>query len=134
MPSLVLRPVREVAASGANQRSHEDSRLQRGRRPVPLITLVSDLHPRRSTSRSIAIVAAATVALGLACGGDHSGTLAKVQKRGVIIWGADLQGGEPYLYDDPSNPGHIVGFEVDIMDALARRLGVKQRSAQFNWS
>ena len=29
---------------------------------------------------------------------------------------------------------HLVGFEVDIMDAIARRLGVKARMVQYNWS
>ena len=34
----------------------------------------------------------------------------------------------------PQNPSHLIGFEVDIMDALARRLGVKARMVQYNWS
>ena len=70
-----------------------------------------------------------------ACGGDeHGGTLAKIKKRGEITWGADLQGGEPYLYEDPSDPSKIIGFEVEIADAIARRLGVKARMAQYTWS
>jgi len=67
-------------------------------------------------------------------GGDGGSTLAKIKQRGEITWGADLQGGEPYLYEDPQNPSHLIGFEVDIMDALARRLGVKARMVQYNWS
>jgi polar amino acid transport system substrate-binding protein len=72
----------------------------------------------------------------VACnGGDKPGkTLAAIKARGEITWGADLQGGEPYLYEDPANPTHIIGFEVDIMDALARRLGVKARMVPYNWS
>jgi polar amino acid transport system permease protein/polar amino acid transport system substrate-binding protein len=70
-----------------------------------------------------------------ACGGDdHGSTLAHIKQRGEITWGADIQGGEPYLYEDPANPSHLIGFEVDIMDALARRLGVKARMVQYNWS
>jgi polar amino acid transport system substrate-binding protein len=65
---------------------------------------------------------------------DHGGTLKRIQDRGEIVWGADLQGGEPYLFEDPKDPTRITGFEVDIMDALARRLGVKHRMVQFNWS
>ena len=56
---------------------------------------------------------------------ELGGTLAKIQKRGQITWGADLQGGEPYLWLDDS--GTLVGFEVDVMDAVARRLGVKAK-------
>ncbi len=74
-------------------------------------------------------------ALGLGgCRDEARGTLARLERRGVITWGADLQGGEPYLYEDPTQQGRIVGFEVDIMDALARRLGVKQRFMQNDWS
>jgi polar amino acid transport system substrate-binding protein len=69
-----------------------------------------------------------------ACGGEGGSTLAHIKQRGEITYGADLQGGEPYLYEDPQNPSHLIGFEVDIMDALARRLGVKARMVQYNWS
>jgi polar amino acid transport system substrate-binding protein len=76
----------------------------------------------------------ALVFLGSCRGEPAGGTLKRVQKRGEITWGADIQGGEPYLWEDPNDPSHIVGFEVDIMEALARRLGVKQRFVQYNWS
>ncbi len=71
-----------------------------------------------------------------ACSGSEppGDTLAKVRQRGEITWGADVQGGEPYVYEDPANPAHQIGFEVDIMDALARRLGVKARLESFAWS
>ncbi|MGE5182536.1 MAG: ABC transporter substrate-binding protein/permease [Acidobacteriota bacterium] len=76
-----------------------------------------------------------TLAVVACSGGDHAGdTLAKIHERGEITWGADLQGGEPYVYEDPANPSHVIGFEVDIMDALARRLGVKARLVPFAWS
>jgi len=71
-----------------------------------------------------------------ACGtGPTPGTtFDQIKARGEITWGADLSGGEPYVYEDPGNPGHLVGFEVDLMDAIARRLGVKARMVQYNWS
>ncbi len=62
---------------------------------------------------------------------ELGGTLAKIQARGEITWGADLQGGEPYLWLDDG--GRLVGFEVDVMDAVARRLGVKARMTHYNW-
>ena len=71
----------------------------------------------------------------MACssGGPSAGhTLADIQQRGEITWGADQAGGEPYVYQDAQ--GHLIGFEVDIMDAIARRLGVKARMVQYNWS
>jgi len=70
-----------------------------------------------------------------ACSGDGGGgTLDKIRARGVVEWGADLQGGEPYVFEDPDHPSVFIGFEVDIMAALARRLGVKQAPQQYNWS
>src|SRR5262249_49905330 len=59
--------------------------------------------------------------------------LARVRASGVLRWGGDLQGGEPYVFQDPHAPGHIVGFEVEIADALARRLGVRARFVQNDW-
>jgi polar amino acid transport system substrate-binding protein len=59
-------------------------------------------------------------------------TLADIKARGEITWGADQAGGEPYVYQDAN--GKLIGFEVDIMDAIARRLGVKARLANYNWS
>src|SRR5262249_26182580 len=72
-----------------------------------------------------------------ACGSDateQGATLAAIHQRGEITWGADIQGGEPYVYEDPSQPNHIIGFEVDIMDAVAHRLGVRARIVQYSWS
>ena len=78
----------------------------------------------------------ALAAVLAACSGSEprGNTLAKIHERGEITWGADLQGGEPYVYEDPMNPQHVIGFEVDIMDAIARRLGVKARMVQYTWS
>lgn len=96
--------------------------------------------PTRARVRTAAIVVAiAAVAVVVAATGGcrndpHGGTLARIQQRGEIRWGADLQGGEPYVYEDPDDRGHIIGFEVDIMEALARRMGVKQELVHYNWS
>jgi polar amino acid transport system substrate-binding protein len=76
------------------------------------------------------------VVLACACGGGASpgGTLAAIQAKGVLTYGADLQGGEPYLYPDPDKPGHLAGFETEIMEAIGRRLGVRVEMVQTNWS
>ncbi len=60
--------------------------------------------------------------------------LARVRAAGVLKWGGDIQGGEPYVYDDPAKPGHLIGFEVDIADAIAKELGVKAEFVQNDWS
>lgn len=89
-----------------------------------------------STKRWLGLALLALLMTVIACRRSEpsGGTLAAIQARGEITWGADLQGGEPYLWEDPNDPSKIVGFEVDIMDALARRLGVKARLVHYNWS
>ncbi|HEY4106237.1 MAG TPA: ABC transporter substrate-binding protein/permease [Polyangiaceae bacterium] len=59
---------------------------------------------------------------------------AEVRVRGELAWGGDLQGGEPYVYESPTEPGKIIGFEVDIADALAKELGVRAKFRQNDWS
>ncbi len=59
---------------------------------------------------------------------------AEVHARGELDWGGDLQGGEPYVYESPNEPGVIVGFEVDIARALAKELGVRAKFHQNDWS
>src|SRR4029077_6813836 len=61
-------------------------------------------------------------------------TLARVRARGELVIGADIQGGEPYVFEDPKNPGHLIGFEVAIADELGKRLGVRARFQQYAWS
>lgn len=53
-------------------------------------------------------------------------SLDSVKRSGVLRWGGDVVGGEPYVYEDPKNPGSYIGFEVDIAEAIARGLGVRQ--------
>ena len=57
-----------------------------------------------------------------------------IQASGELRWGGDLQGGEPYVFEDEAHPGKLVGFEVEIADALGRRLGVRPKFAQNDWS
>jgi polar amino acid transport system substrate-binding protein len=75
------------------------------------------------------------VALGIACAGGQSPSgLERVQQTGVLRWGGDLQGGEPYVFEDPGRPGELAGFEVEIAAALARQLGVRAAFVQNDWS
>lgn len=50
-----------------------------------------------------------------------------------LVWGADSEGGAPYTFTDPRNPANIIGFEVDLADALAARMGRKARFVQNQW-
>ncbi len=73
-------------------------------------------------------------ALSFVAAPSYAGDLADVRQRGELRWGGDLQGGEPYVFEDEKVPGKIQGFEVEIADALARELGVRAKFMQNDWS
>lgn len=53
---------------------------------------------------------------------------------GVIRWGGDAEGGAPFELRDPHDPGRVIGFEVELADALAEALSRHLRqplTAQF---
>jgi polar amino acid transport system substrate-binding protein len=81
--------------------------------------------------------AATLAALGFAlagCGARREDGLARVRRTGVLRWGGDLQGGEPYASEDPARPGHLVGFEADLAEALGLLLGARAQFVQNDWS
>ncbi len=57
----------------------------------------------------------------------------RIRKRGVLLWGSDSEGGAPYVFPDPSDPGRLIGFEADIAEAIAKQLGVKAKMVQTAW-
>ena len=64
------------------------------------------------------------------CGADQ---LDEIRKRGEILWGTDAEGGAPYVYLDPQNPDQLIGFEYELAEAIAGKLGVKAKMAQNQW-
>ncbi len=48
-------------------------------------------------------------------------------------WGADAQGGAPYVFQDPMDPNRLVGFEVELATMLAQRLGRQARPVHGQW-
>src|SRR5438874_1999129 len=57
-------------------------------------------------------------------------SLARAQE---LVWAADAEGGAPYTFPDPRDPSHIIGFEVDLANAVAGRMGRKARFVQNQW-
>jgi polar amino acid transport system substrate-binding protein len=49
----------------------------------------------------------------------------------VFRWGADEKGGAPYVYMGDNN--ELTGFEVDIANELARRLGMRSHFVSKSW-
>ncbi len=62
-----------------------------------------------------------------------SNHLQAIKESGVLRWGADAEGGAPYVYPDPQHPEQLTGFEFDLANALAAKLGVKAQMAQNEW-
>ncbi len=60
--------------------------------------------------------------------------LERVRRTGELRWGGDVQGGEPFVFEDPSQPDHLIGFESDIAEAIAARIGVRAVFVQNDWS
>ncbi|MBI2808764.1 MAG: ABC transporter permease subunit [Planctomycetes bacterium] len=70
-----------------------------------------------------------TLLLAVAC--FISPTAIQAQEKRPLVCGTDLEGGIPYLFGDKNDPA---GFEVDLMDALARELGrpIRRQHAAFD--
>src|SRR5262245_60400253 len=50
-----------------------------------------------------------------------------------LRWGGDAEGGAPYLLPNPKNPREIIGFEIDLMDAVGKQLNRKSVFVQNQW-
>ncbi|HEY4313364.1 MAG TPA: ABC transporter substrate-binding protein/permease [Pirellulales bacterium] len=87
-----------------------------------------------------------TLLVGITCqawaADDAEAVNARLRERladGVLHWGGDAEGGAPYQLRDPKDPARVIGFEVDLADALAevltRRLGkpITAEFVQYQW-
>jgi polar amino acid transport system substrate-binding protein len=83
----------------------------------------------RLLMRGLAVALAFSV-LPAALGAD---ALDKVLGAGVLRWGGDQEGGGPYIYPSPDDSKRLVGFEVELMDLLAAKLGVRAEFHQCEW-
>lgn len=68
-----------------------------------------------------------------ALSGNTDLSLARVQKTGELLWGADVVGGVPYVYEDPEHPGVYTGFEMEIAQVIAREMNVKLKLVVKAW-
>jgi polar amino acid transport system substrate-binding protein len=71
--------------------------------------------------------------------GVDSAALRQRLAAGVLRWGGDAEGGAPYQLRDPKDPDRVIGFEVEIADALAEQLArmigrpVRAEFVQYQW-
>ncbi|HEY7374912.1 MAG TPA: ABC transporter substrate-binding protein, partial [Polyangia bacterium] len=94
--------------------------------------------PAGARNLLVTCVLATAMAMAVGCraggGARPGGALDRIRARGELTWGADEQGGEPYVFEDAGRGGALVGFEVDLADSLARALGVRARFVQNDWT
>jgi polar amino acid transport system substrate-binding protein len=57
----------------------------------------------------------------------------KVQKTGEFRWGADTAGGAPYVFFPENDPQRLIGFEIEIVEKIAKKLGVKAVLVPTPW-
>lgn len=59
--------------------------------------------------------------------------LANIQSSGKLSYGSDKEGGGPYAYPNPKAPREVIGFEVELMEELAKTLNAKAEFSQGPW-
>jgi polar amino acid transport system substrate-binding protein len=81
----------------------------------------------------LGIVLLGLLALG-GCSRDGTPPVSPDDPNRPLIWAADDEGGEPYVAPDPKESGKVIGFEKEIVDALAKELGrpIQWRRYSFN--
>lgn len=58
---------------------------------------------------------------------------ASFSEEKILRWGGDSEGGFPYMFENPANPDEFIGFEVDIVNALAEYMGRKPVYVNNAW-
>jgi polar amino acid transport system substrate-binding protein len=59
--------------------------------------------------------------------------LDEIRTRGTLIWGADQEGGGPFVFPAADDPTSVSGFEVELAQLIADELGVRPEFAQNQW-
>ena len=100
---------------------------------VPALRMSLRAATRRSRALWITLCIGITPALASESSHAAEG-LDRIRERGELIWGADQEGGGPFVFPDPQNPDDLKGFEVDLAALVAAELGVKPRFYQADWT
>src|SRR5437660_1408566 len=56
-----------------------------------------------------------------------------VNAQKVLRWGADPSGGAPYVFNDPNHPDQYIGYEKEMVDALAAAMGRTPEFVPSDW-
>jgi polar amino acid transport system substrate-binding protein len=58
---------------------------------------------------------------------------APAQAQKPLRWGADPSGGAPYVFNDPNHPDQYIGYEKEMVDALAAAMGRQAEFVPSDW-
>jgi len=58
---------------------------------------------------------------------------AHAKAKPKLRWGADVESGAPYSFKSPDDAEKVIGFEAEIVDALAKELGMEVQFVQNSW-
>ncbi|MCB9936889.1 MAG: ABC transporter permease subunit [Planctomycetaceae bacterium] len=86
---------------------------------------------RQTLALACAAIQLAVVLLSTTAAADQ--TLDAIRQRGTLIWGADQEGGGPFVYPQSDDPTRLTGFEVELAELIAAHIGVKAQFAQGQW-
>jgi polar amino acid transport system substrate-binding protein len=53
--------------------------------------------------------------------------------QAVLRWGADPSGGAPYVFPDPAHPDKYVGYELEMVEALAAAMNRRAEFVPTDW-
>ena len=59
--------------------------------------------------------------------------LTSVSAQQVLRWGADPSGGAPYVFNDPNHPDQYIGYEKEMVDAMAAAMGRQPVFVASDW-
>src|SRR3989440_1883258 len=60
-------------------------------------------------------------------------TFATANAQQVLRWGADPSGGAPYVFNDPNHPDQYIGYEKEMVDAMAAAMGRQPVFVASDW-
>ena len=60
-------------------------------------------------------------------------SLESLRSRGTLVWGADQEGGGPFVYPAEDDANRLIGFEVELAELIATHIGIKAQFQQGQW-
>lgn len=60
-------------------------------------------------------------------------SLSAFAQKPKLRWGADVESGAPFSYKSPEDMDKVIGFEAEIVEALATELGMEVEFVQNSW-